>query len=289
MLRTSQAQTVETTPLSLRTIRNAGFQVLEIPNIAVTSLVFPGKNNSALFTDFPTSKVKVRQGLSYAIDREQIITTILEGLGTVPARHGIAPSNVGYDPSWKPDPYDPNRAKQLLAEAGYPNGFDLTVHSFPYAAIPWYPQVTEAIAGFWSEIGVRANINSTEFGSLVQTFRRRPQDRAIVGTTFLLPTFIRQEPLSGLAGYYTRTAPINLLPAPDKMDDLFFKAQTTLDPNERVALTRQIVQLAYDEYVTAPIALSGALYGAVKGLTGWKPIQSTPGLGFIAEHLQPRP
>jgi peptide/nickel transport system substrate-binding protein len=66
--------------------------------------------------------LKVRQALSLAINRQEIVNKVLQGMGTVDGSAGIQafPGMPGFDPSLKVDPYDPERAKKLLAEAGYP-------------------------------------------------------------------------------------------------------------------------------------------------------------------------
>ena len=80
---------------------------------------------------YPTSKREVREAINYAIDRESLNKNILGGTGAPAA--WLNPKTFGIDPSLKPVPYDPARAKMLLAEAGYPNGIDIKFDCFPGA------------------------------------------------------------------------------------------------------------------------------------------------------------
>src|SRR5699024_8826321 len=72
----------------------------------------------------PVQDVRVRQAMSYAIDRQLLIDAILNGYGT-PIATFFRPDMFGFDPSLEPYPYDPEKAIELLAEAGYPDGFQI--------------------------------------------------------------------------------------------------------------------------------------------------------------------
>ncbi|MGG5818261.1 ABC transporter substrate-binding protein [Falsiroseomonas sp. HW251] len=104
----------------------------------------------------PLRDRRVRQALSMAIDRNAITTRLMEGSAT-PASQFLPSSIEGTSQALRPTPYDPQRARALLAEAGFPNGFRLTLH----ATTDRYPkdeQVAQAIAQMWNRIGVQAGV-----------------------------------------------------------------------------------------------------------------------------------
>ncbi|MHB8621287.1 MAG: ABC transporter substrate-binding protein, partial [Chloroflexota bacterium] len=111
----------------------------------------------SLLKEKPFNNVKVRQALNYAVNKDEIIAKVLNGAAT-PLSGPFAPGIPGYDPKLKPYPYDPAKAKQLLAEAGYPNGFDLTL-SGPNGRYLEDKLVVEAIGGQLDAVGVKTKVD----------------------------------------------------------------------------------------------------------------------------------
>ena len=101
----------------------------------------------------PVQNIKVREAISHAVDVDGIITHVLGGrglkLGTI-----VNPMKFGYDPSIKPVPYDPGRAKQLLAEAGQANGLTLNFMTYSGSIIA-SRQVGDAVAGYLAKVGIQ--------------------------------------------------------------------------------------------------------------------------------------
>jgi len=104
----------------------------------------------------PLLKPEVRRALSLSINRTALVDRIMDGQG-VPAGQVVPEGAFGYEAGIKVDPYDPNKAKQLLASAGYPDGFSLTFH----ASNDRYPndaKLAQAIGQFFSRIGVKTEV-----------------------------------------------------------------------------------------------------------------------------------
>jgi peptide/nickel transport system substrate-binding protein len=117
----------------------------------------------------PWHDKRVRLAMAYAIDCGAIIKNVLYG---IPHRWAfLAPYELGYDPNLKPYPYDPQKAKELLAQAGYPNGFDLKLY---WQITGWYPmsrEVTEAIASYFEAVGIRTKLIGEEYTAALARFR----------------------------------------------------------------------------------------------------------------------
>ncbi|MFT4192843.1 MAG: ABC transporter substrate-binding protein [Comamonas sp.] len=106
----------------------------------------------------PLRDVRVRKALSLAINRNAIADRILQNTVT-PASQDMPKGTAGYNPDIAPTPYDAERARKLLAEAGYPQGFQLTIH-VPADRYPQAPEALQAVAQFWTRIGVKTTLES---------------------------------------------------------------------------------------------------------------------------------
>ena len=107
----------------------------------------------------PLTKKNVRQAINMAIDKQSIIDNIYMGRA-IKAKNGMPPFMLGYNDKIKDYPYDLERAKELLAESGYPNGFEVTLHitpvSRPYMFDP--PKIAEAIQSYLAAVGIKVKI-----------------------------------------------------------------------------------------------------------------------------------
>jgi ABC-type transport system substrate-binding protein len=137
--------------LTANDVQAAGFKIVSQP--AGTG----GLGNltpDSIDPDSPWSNVKVRMAAEYALDKESMAKTF--GMGyTVPAYQICAPSSQGNDPSLTPRKYDPAKAKQLLAEAGYPNGFKTTIIAAPFGLNQ--DQIV-AVQAFFKAVGIQADL-----------------------------------------------------------------------------------------------------------------------------------
>ena len=115
---------------------------------------------------------RVRRALNYAIDVPTMIKSLMHG-STVPLASVVNPPNA--NPELAPYGYHPDRAKQLLAEAGYPNGFDLDIDFTPM----WGQDkdVSETVAGYLTAIGIRPHLHADEWND----FRRKLSDASFDG------------------------------------------------------------------------------------------------------------
>lgn len=120
----------------------------------------------------PLDDTKVRQALNFATDRSALVAALLRGYGT-PANSPLAPTNPFYDKSLNTYPYDPAKAKALLAEAGLPNGFTMST-----AVQQRDAPIAEALQGMWAKVGVTLEIRSQEGGVWTKAAFADPQAKA---------------------------------------------------------------------------------------------------------------
>ena len=139
----------------------------------------------------PLADVRVRQALNYAIDREAIIEQLFRGYGR-PSATIISAQAFGFDPSVEPYPYDPEKARELLAEAGYADGMSLEFDYFTGSIADHYT-LSQAVAGYWSDLGVDLRENVYEIA--VFQDKRSPGNAAplyvySLGDVFLEPFWL---------------------------------------------------------------------------------------------------
>ena len=125
-----------------------------------TRVMFVGLDTTQ---DSPVADPLVRQAMNYAVDKEAIVENLIFGLGEVTTAH-LTSADFGYNPDVSPYPFDPDRARELLAEAGYEDGFTITLDITSGRYIN-DTEVAEAIAGFLGDVGITVNIEVFEFGA----------------------------------------------------------------------------------------------------------------------------
>jgi len=132
-------------------------------------VIFIGMNLLKTDKAGPLMKKEVRQALNYAVDKQSLIKNILMGSGQELATP-LVPEMFGFDATLQPDPYDPEKAKKLLAEAGYPNGFE-TEFDTGSGRYLMDKQIAEAVVGMLAKVGVKVKLNVLEWGKYTDVRR----------------------------------------------------------------------------------------------------------------------
>jgi peptide/nickel transport system substrate-binding protein len=194
----------------------------------------------------PLRDARVRRALSHAINRAAIAERILQGGGR-PTGQLAVPGQIGYDPALAPPAFDPAAAKRLLAEAGLPDGFRITLHS-PENRYVEDSKTAQAVAQFWTRIGVETRVEvmpasvfftragQRAFSAFLIGFGHSAGD-AWLGMSQVLQTF-DDAGTGGLnRGRYSNPA----------FDRLMVEARGTFDPERRGTLLRQAQRIALEQ------------------------------------------
>jgi len=132
----------------------------------------------------PLTKKKVRQAINLAIDKQSIVDNIYMGTA-IKATNGMPPFMLGYNDDIVDYPYDPAKAKTLLAEAGYPDGFEVTLHvmpvSRPYMFDP--PKIGEAIQSYLAAVGIKVKFYQVDWGTYLQETEEGKHQMCLLGWT----------------------------------------------------------------------------------------------------------
>jgi len=215
----------------------------------------------------PFKDVRVRQAVSMAINRDAIVERIMGGVA-VPAGELLPPGMFGSSPDAKATPYDPDAAKKLLAEAGYPDGFGLTIGS-PNDRYINDAQVTQAVAQMLTRIGIETQVDAVTASTFFA--RRNKFEFSMYLAGWGSATGEMSSPLRALIagknadkGYGGTNA--GRYANPD-LDALIDKALATVDDDKREAILQEASKLAMDDFAILPLHFEVTPWAFRKGIT----------------------
>jgi len=213
-------------------------------------------------THKPFDNKLVRQALNYGVDPTAVIKYIYEGNGYV-MNGPVGSKVIGYDPKVKRYPYDPKKARELLAKAGYANGLDVKLYFSP-DRYPKAREVCQVIADQLAKAGVKAELISQEFvifwgkegvngGKLPFYYVGRPAIDA--------DTVYDQYFRSGTSKRSEYKNP--------EFDRLVDEEQKTGDPKKRVAILQEASRILMDDVPLVPLFTLAEVYGVARNVI-WK-------------------
>jgi peptide/nickel transport system substrate-binding protein len=285
MLRAGSADVIEVGGEYVDELKAVGMRTIVMPNVAAVWVILGGQwptkptyDPKVPWAQPDAEKArKVRVALGLAIDKKAIVERVLGGLGA-------AVGTVNYYPTdpWatkallEPMPYDPARAKQLLAEAGYPNGFEVTMNLTAWPGRGFLPDVGEAVATYWERIGL--------------TVKRRPVDRAVFAADFRKRSYARvalayagpiiaPEPWELFQRIAHTKSAVHLLVEHPRLDALLDRLGAEPSPAERTRIMREELGPWLKDYVPGiPIAATHSIAGVGPKVGDWPLIPGHMGI-----------
>jgi peptide/nickel transport system substrate-binding protein len=245
MLRAGSVDAIESGGEYVDELKKAGLRTLIMPNTAAIWVILGGQwpTKASYDPKVPWAQPdaerakKVRLALNLAVDKKAIMERVLGGVGSPVGTVNYYPTDPWISPALlKPIPYDPARAKTLLKEAGYPNGFDLTMNLTAWPGRGFLPDVGEAVATYWEKIGLK--------------IKRRPVDRAVFASDFRARAYagvalayagpiIAPEPWELFQRIAYTKAAVHLLVEHPKLDEFIDRLATEPSLAERTRIMRE--------------------------------------------------
>ncbi|MGB3289961.1 MAG: ABC transporter substrate-binding protein [Burkholderiaceae bacterium] len=217
--------------------------------------------------DNPLQNAKVRQAMSLAIDRKTIVQRIMDGVA-MPANQFIPAGMFGSIDNAPALEYNPKKAKALLAEAGYPDGFELTLSSTNDRYIN-DAQVTQAVAQYLSRIGIKTQVDTMTSSVYFPKRAKREMSAALGGwgqETGEAGNFLQywvatnnKDRGVGSSNYGRYSNP--------ELDKLYFQAMGTLEDGKRSQLLQQAVKIALADMPNIPLHWESGVWAFRKGIT----------------------
>ena len=196
----------------------------------------------------------VRLAINHAINKPELIQRFYQGTG-VPAKGPIPPTLWSYNETIDDYQYDPKLAKQLLIDAGYPNGFETTLWTLPIPR-PYIPDgmaMTEAIAADLQNIGIHTTIVTNEWGAYIDRTANGEHDITMSGWIagadpdnflyYLLSKDYAEKPAFNIAFYRS-----------DAIQNVLVRARTTTDHQQRIQLYREAQAIFHEDAPWVPLA-----------------------------------
>ena len=234
---------------------NEGTAVVNGPSTRVYQL--------ALKTDKgPTADLRVRQAIDLAIDDQTIVDTILQGAGTpmltrVPS--GVNGCNEDLVGKYN---YDPERAKELLAEAGYPDGFSMKIEA-PTGRYTMDAEISQAIVAMLSQVGITVDLQLLESSAYSNVFSAHSAEDGFM-TCFGLGFF---DASYGMIGYFGVNTSGESNWNNQEYIDMYYEAEFNMNEEERTQLFQEMQQMVADEVPYAIICQIDNSYGVKDSIT----------------------
>jgi peptide/nickel transport system substrate-binding protein len=211
----------------------------------------------------PWNNKKLRQAVAYAIDREAIVQSVFQGRAEV-LQGPLGPGQIGYSPDVTPKyHYDPAKAKQLLAEAGFPNGVDVEL----FASADRYVndrQSSQAIASMLTKVGIRTKLTIRDYSIEWPNVRKGLVPFYYQGRGSVI------DPSPFLEQYFQSGVTPRLGYSNPQLDKLLEAERREFDPAQRKKLLLQAFDLIQQEVPTVFLWRIDSLYG-VSDKVGFKP------------------
>ena len=215
----------------------------------------------------PISKAKVRLALNYGIDVKALIKNVMHGAGAPLASYISSYYSYGVNKDLKPYGYNPAKAKQLLKEAGYPNGFEIAI----YSSSDWPKEIAETLAAYWSQIGVKAKIQRIDYAAwsrLNNTHKSGPMTLMQMSNAIF-------DPIHPVTGAASKAGTWSDYSHPE-VEELILKVNQQADRAERDRIFKKIGSILHDDAQSVLISEIFYVY-AGDGALVWEP---QPGIAW---------
>ena len=207
----------------------------------------------------PLDDLRVRKAISKAIDRPSIVEKVMEGVA-IPAGQLLPEGFFGVSPNLKPEPYDPEGAKKLLAEAGWPNGFGLTIHG-PNDRYINDAKICQAIGQMLTRIGNKTKVEtmprSVFFSSASRGGPNKTPKYSFILVGWGSGTGEASSPLRALLATYDKARGLGATNrgrySNPEVDNLVLEALATVDDGKREKLLQKATEIAVGELGIIPL------------------------------------
>lgn len=233
-----------------------GFRVIYLHvDSARDQTPFATDKAGAVLPNNPLKDRRVRQAISKAINRPSIVDRLMEGTA-IPAGGLLPDGFFGVSPKLKPDTFDPEESRRLLAEAGYPNGFGLTIHG-PNDRYPNDEKILQAIGPMLSRVGIDTKVVTQPWATFAQQASAPAYSFSVMLVGWGSDTGEVSSPLRSLLATVNPESGMGASNrgrySNPKMDAVLSRAMATVDDAKRDKLLQEASEIAIGDYGIIPL------------------------------------
>ncbi len=214
----------------------------------------------------PYSDVRVRQAMNYAVDKQAIIDALLGGAATVSASM-IEATSFGFDPNLKPYPYDPEKARRLLAEAGYAGGLDGGVI---LATTAQARLLGQAIADYLGKVGMRIRVSPIEAATQSRHWILPNHDLNTLGDLAFQGSSLGGDGDYRIESFFTKWGQYSYI-RDNELDSLYESTLKTLDQRERERILQQLARMTNERAYKVFLYHQKFVWGVGPRIAEWTP------------------
>jgi ABC-type transport system substrate-binding protein len=266
--------------------RKSGLRIHAVPNSTLNWVILEGQTTpdrddycpTCPWAGDPNDKKsledarKVRLAMNLAVNKKAIINGLWKGMGTeAPFSYWYYPFHRGYSTDWKIPPYDPERAKKLLAEAGHAGGFEVRVNPTVMAYALDGPDVMEAVALDWEKVGIK----SRRFPEAISSFGPKSRMRKTGKTHWVYGSPPFDEPILAWSRVLHSKGAFNLL-CEGPYDEDIETAMKEFDAEKRAKLTHDLGQKLYEGYHGVMIGIKSITWALSRKVGNWPMLAFVP-------------
>lgn len=270
----------------LEQARKVGLRIHAAPNSACTWVILSGQTTpdrddycpARPWAGDPNDKKsqenarKVRLAMNLAVDKKAIVSGLWKGMGAeTPFSYYYYPFHKGYSTGWKIPPYDPERAKKLLAEAGHGGGFEVRVNPTVMVYAADGADIMEAVALDWEKVGIR----SKRIPEMISTFGPKARMRKTNKTHWAYGSPPFDEPVLAWSRVLHSKGAFNLL-CDGPYDEDIETAMKEFDAEKRAGLSHALGQKLYDDHRGVMLGIRSITWAMSRKVGGWQTLAYVP-------------
>jgi peptide/nickel transport system substrate-binding protein len=242
------------------------FKLNQVESTSMNGIVFADLVGPDTYQGSRWADVRMRQAVAHAIDLNQIVEKIYFKKAVAVAIPWAVPGIPGTDASLKPYPYDPKKAKDLMAAAGHGDGFEIQIYTYDSAAISGNVDVAQAVGGYLEKVGIKNTVNPVEYA----TYLANQRAKKWAGSGALMVSVQGGRGGESFQPSLSQEGSTPYAYAPE-LEKMANQAEAATSDKERDQITLDLSRKLYEQLPNVPLISPNYMEGLGERIKGWTP------------------